>query len=159
MFNQISWATYAQTAVLSLVIYYFFVLYRYYRQDLLVKIKGKQRYASNSVAFNSPSQQPAFQQEINFNETVFIPKENKNGGYSPLGQSLTDELQAFISEAGSNSFERQQIIPSLQLLIGKYPSVKSSPFKESIKQQIAQQCASTCSVHLSEEELDGLWVQ
>jgi hypothetical protein len=159
MFNEISWATYAQTVTFSLFIYYFFVLYRYYRQDLLVKITGKQRYTSNSMAFNSTRQQPPFQQEFNFNETVFFPKENKNGGYSPLAQALTDELQAFISEAGSNSFERQQILPSLQLLIGKYPSVKSSPFKESIKKQIAQQCASTCSVHLSEEELDGLWVQ
>lgn len=158
MFNQISWATYAQTVVFSLFIYYFFVLYRYYRHDLLVKIKGKQRYASNNVAFDSTSQQLAFQRENKFNEIAFIPKENKNGGYSPLVQALNDELQAFITEAGNNSFQRQQILPSLQLLIGKYPSIKSSPFKESIKQQIAQQCASTCSVHLSEEELDGLWV-
>ena len=159
MFNHISWASYAQSVVFSLFIYYFFVLYRYYRQDFLVRITGKQRHISNSMNFNSTRQQPPFQKEFNFNETVFIPRENKNGGYSPLVQALTDELQAFISEAGSNSFERQQIIHSLQLLISKYPSVKSSPFKEYIKQQIAQQCASTCSVHLSEEELDRLWVQ
>ena len=159
MFNQISWATYAQTVVFSLLIYYFFVLYTYYRHDLLAKIKGKKGYASNNGAFNPSSQQSPFQQEFNFNETVFIRKENKNVNYSPLVQALTDELQAFISEAGNNSFQRQQILPSLQLLIGKYPSIKSSPFKESIKQQIAQQCASTCSVHLSEEELEGLWVQ
>jgi hypothetical protein len=124
-----------------------------------MKIKVKQGYATNNVAFTAASKQQTFKRENKFNETAFIPKESKSDSYSPLVQALTDELQAFISEAGSNSFERQQIISSLQLLIGKYPSVKSSPFKESIKQQIAQQCASTCSVHLSEEELDGLWVK
>lgn len=159
MFNQISWATYAQTVVFSLFIYYCLVLYRYYRHELLMKIKVKQGYATNNVAFTAASQQQTFKRENKFNETAFIPKESKSDSYSPLVQALTDELQAFISEAGNNSFHRQQILPSLQLLIGKYPSIKSSPFKESIKQQIAQQCASTCSVHLSEEELDGLWVK
>ena len=158
MFSQISWATYIEAVVYSIVFYYVFILYKYYRHDLSNILKGKQKPTLTEVAFTSTSLQPTNANGNVTNLVDFMPKEDHDDECSPLVQSLTDEIQAFITEAGNNEFEREPILLSLQLLISKYPSVKSSPYKESIQKLIVQQCATNCSVHLSEEELDGLWV-
>lgn len=158
MFSQISWATYFETVVYSIAIYYVFILYKYYRYDLASILKGKQRPSLAEGAFTPSPQQSTFSSVNTTNQADLMPKEDQGNRHSLLAQALTDEIQAFIAGAGNNKFEREPILLSLQLLVGKYPSVKVSPYKESIQELIAQQCATNCSVHLSEEELDGLWV-
>ena len=95
--------------------------------------------------------------------TVVHPKnmqtEESNEDYYPFVQTLSDEVQAFIIEAGNNSFDKEQLVPSIQLLLSKYPSVKSSPYSKDIRNLIKKECESNCSVYLSESELDGLWIQ
>ncbi len=158
MFSQISWAAYIETVVYTIAIYYVFILYKYYRHDLLNILKGRHTTSLTEVAFTSAGKPSAIPQGNITNHVDFMPKEDQDNGYSLLVQALTDEIQAFTAEAENNEFERESILLSFQLLVGKYPSIKSSPYKESIQELIAQQCATNCSVHLSDEELDGLWV-
>ena len=158
MFTQISWATYIETVVYSIIVYYVFILYKYYRHDLSGMLKGRQRPPLAKAAFTQANQQSTFPRGNTGSNIDFMPKEGQNDGRSPAVQALIDEIQAFTIEAGNNDFEREPILLSLQHLVSKYPLIKSSPHKKSIQELIAQQCAANCSVHLSEEELDGLWV-
>ena len=88
-----------------------------------------------------------------------VHTEESNEDCFPFVQTLTDEVQAFIIEAGNNSFDKEQLVSSIQLLLSKYPSVKPSPHSKNIRNLIKKECESNCSVYLSESELDGLWIQ
>ncbi len=158
MFNQISWASYFETVVYSLAIYYIFFLFKYYRDDLLNMLNTKRKYLATQAAYTSDATNPTDSSDKIINPVDQTSNEDRNNGLSSEAQTLTDEIHAFTTEARVNEFEREPILLSLQLIVNRFPSVKSSPYRKTIQQVIAQLCASNCSVHLSEEELEGLWL-
>jgi len=111
--------------------YYLFIGYRYYRNDLLELISGKR----NTTKDNDVSTQR----------------------HQPLIQSFSDEVHAFMEQAGKNELDKKDIMQSLQLLLKKYPALKDSGLQKSVQNLIINECASYCSIHLSDEELGGLW--
>jgi hypothetical protein len=131
MFTEISWSSYIVTVLLLSTGYYLFIGYRYYRHDILQLISGKKVTTNDVVAAN---QNP-----------------------EPLIQSFSDEIRAFMEQAGKNELDKKDIIQSLHLLLKKYPTLKDSAFQESIQNLIINECTSYCSIHLSEEELSVLW--
>ena len=159
MFSQISWASYVQIVALILVAYYAFTLYKYYRHDFLHLFKGKQNLQTDNLALTGTNQHRDVYNNCIQDHSDYMPKEELDNEYSLLINTLSDEVKAFILEAGNNSFDKDQILASLQLLLGKYPFINSSPYKESIQNIIKQECEYKCSVHLSEDDLDGLWLQ
>lgn len=74
-----------------------------------------------------------------------------------LLQSLSDEIQALLGEAGNNRLNKDEIITALKLLIAKYSVLRNSSLRESIQNLIQTECEMNCSIHLSEEELSVLW--
>ena len=132
MFTQISWSTYIVTVLLLSAIYYLFIGYWYYRDDLLQLVQGK-RVTTPDLASTG------FRQE-------------------PLEQLFSDEVRAFLNEAGKNKMSKKDILKSLQLLFKKYPTLKDSASQESIQNLIVNECTSYCSIHLSDEELSVLWI-
>jgi len=131
MLTQISWSSYIVTVLLLSAVYYLFIGYLYYRDDLLKLVSGKRVTTHDFVS-------TAFSQE-------------------PLEQSFSDEVRAFMNEAGKNKMSKKDIMKSLQLLFKKYPTLKDSASQESIKNLIVNECASYCSIHLSDEEFSELW--
>jgi len=131
MFTQISWSSYIVTVLLLSAIYYLFIGYWYYRDDLLQLVSGKR---------------------ITTNDNVVSMQRHQ-----PLEQSFSDEVRAFMNEAGENKMSKKDIIQSLQLLLQKYPTLKNSASQESIQNLIVNECTTYCSIHLSDEELSVLW--
>ena len=158
MFSDISWASYIQIVAFVLTFYYAYTLYTYYRYDLQRFLKGRQNLRTNGSAVNSTNQGMDVYKNSPTDHSNFMPKENSDGGYPLLVNALADEIKAFLLEAGNNNVRRDQLLSSLQLLLSKYPSVKSSPYKDSIQKLIEQESEINCTVHLGERELEGLWV-
>lgn len=158
MLSNISWASYFQIVIFVLFAYYVFVLYKYYRYDLLQFLKRKKNHPTNELAFTFNNQQPEGYKSIS-DHSEYMPKDDPDSACFLHVQALKDEVQSFIVEAGNNSFDKDQILPSLQLMLSKYPTIELTSYKESIQSLIAQECETNCSVHLSDTELDGLWVQ
>jgi len=131
MFTQISWSSYIVTVLLLSAVYYLFIGYGYYRDDLLKLVSGKRVTTHDFVS-------TAFRQQ-------------------PLKESFSDEVKAFMNEAAKNKMSKKDILESLQLLFKKYPTLKDSASQESIKNLIVNECASYCSIHLSDEEFSELW--
>lgn len=131
MFTQISWSSYIVTVLLLSAIYYLFIGYWYYRDDLLQLVSGKKITTDDFVS-------TAFRQE-------------------PLEQLFSDEVRAFMNEAGKNKMSKKDILKSLQLVFKRYPTLKDSVSQESIQNLIVNECATYCSIHLSDEELSVLW--
>ena len=132
MFTQISWSSYIVTVLLLSAVYYLFIGYLYYRNDLLQLVSGKR---------------------ITTNDNV-VSKQR----HQPLIQSFSGEVKAFMKQAGKDKLDKNDIIQSLQLLLKKYPTLKDSASQESIQNLIVNECTSYCSIHLSDEELSVLWI-
>jgi len=131
MFTQISWSSYIVTVLLLSAVYYLFIGYLYYRDDLLQLVSGKRITTNGNV----------------------VSKQR----HQSLIQSFSDEVKAFMEQAGKDKLDKKDIIQSLQLLLQKYPALKDSSSQESIQNLIVNECTSYCSIHLSDEELSVLW--
>jgi hypothetical protein len=130
MFTEITWSSYFVTVLLLFVGYYFIVGYVYYRNDLLQLISTKKSRSDIVEAAQS---------------------------LAPSVQPLSDEVQAFLNEAGKNKIDKEAIIVSLQMLLKKYHYLIDSDNREPIQDLIIDECKSYCSIHLSEEELNAIW--
>ncbi len=148
MFSQVSFTDYVQTILYILPLYYGYVLYVYYRKDIKAILSGSRGNYSSAIAKKV---------RVNDDNSVDFQRTGATGHYTSVVKSLKNELTAFISAAGLNSFDKQDIHASLQLLIEKYSSVAASPYRSDIQQLIIDECKSHCSVSFSEAELEALW--
>ncbi|MDB5222369.1 MAG: hypothetical protein JWN83_1036 [Chitinophagaceae bacterium] len=154
MFTEISWGTYITIVIVLLAVYYLFIGFRYYRRDLSQLISGgktgfpdKAKFtASKSDVIIKPRPHEAFMQ---------LSVEDQN--LYQLLQSLSDEIQALLGEAGNKRLNKDEIITALKILIAKYSVLKNSSFRESIQNLIQTESETNCSIHLSEKELSELW--
>lgn len=130
MFSQISWSNYILIVMLLLAGYYLVIGYLYYRNDFLRLIVNKKNINH-------------FAEDIQY--------------YSPLIQSFSDELQAFLSESGKNKTDKEDMLVSLQMLLKKYPNFSESDSWESVQNLIINQSKYYCSIDLNNDDLSILW--
>lgn len=72
--------------------------------------------------------------------------------------SCLDELNACLEEMKRMKCNRLDLIRSLKTIIAKYPSLKSSDYKESLNNMLVVQCENMCSVHLSADDMVLVWL-
>ena len=150
MFRSISWSAYLTFIAVSALFYYAFVLYTYYRHDLLMKLKGKQALTHSVQFTDDVSMQSTAPATINHED--YQPKSEK-----VIAQSFSDEAQAYLEEAGQNEIAKDIMLQCLSVIASKYPSIIQSEYKESIEEFVIKQAAMTCAVFLSENEVRGIW--
>lgn len=126
MFTHISWSSYFITIAILSAGYYLVIGYLYYRNDVLQLISPK---------------------KVEINNDVTIQR------HQSLAHLFSDEVQAFMQQAGKDQLGKEDILQSLQSLLNKYPALKDPAFRESIQNLIK----FYCSIHLSDEELRLLW--
>lgn len=136
MFSSISWQSYISLLAVVLVVYYAFVLYVYYRKDIVQVLtqggyKGEKRIIENS-------------------ETAV----------SDAADHCEDEVKALIHQAGYSRLSKDEILFSLQQLLhsGRFETMQDPSFKKRLGKVITYECQSNCSMHLSEEDLEQVWV-
>ena len=128
MFTQISWGNYITTILIITTAYYLFLAFRYYRKDIVKIVTGN---------------------KVSIGENLSIDFQK------PLLQSFSVEVRAFLFEAIKNNLNKEDIMRSIQMLIGKYQGVKDMTFRSSIEHLIIEESAA--SIHLSEQDLSELW--
>lgn len=153
MFTEISWNSYITIVIVLLAGYYLFIGFRYYRTDILHLLSGRKFTQTDSVSFTSTQQIKPDQSSHPANMQEGFEKQN----LFQLAQSFSDEIQAYLNEAGRNTLNKKEVMQSLKSLLAKYPSIKNSSFQEFIQNLIKTECETSCSIHLSEEELSALW--
>jgi hypothetical protein len=149
MFNNISWQGYGTFLAITIFLYYSFIVFRYYRAEVL-HLLGKSKEATDSTerkVWTSLS-----------SKEEFMPSTNMDAPESdPAATSLIDELQAFF-EAGTNQVHtKESLLKSLELICKKYPAVGGTPFQYSVNGLILFLAEHSCSIHLSAEEVSGIW--
>jgi hypothetical protein len=144
MITTISWHQYFIFLAVSTILYYLVVYLLYFRTASGVRIQKWGSFNNDLIKkeelpslFDHPSNV-----EDNLEDTVY---------------ACMDELNAFFENSKKSKAERSEVIVALHSLLQKYPSLKNSEFRQSITNVIATQCENICSIHLSAEELKGVW--
>lgn len=73
-------------------------------------------------------------------------------------KSLSDELNAFFSEASQDEWEKEELLGWLSRIVSKYPSIGGDNEKL-IVQQIAALAEQKCSIQFSDGDLKVLWAK
>ena len=150
MFSNISWSAYLAFIAVSALIYYAFIFYTYYRHDLLKTLKGKQAFANSAHFTGEVSTKSTLPPAINHED--YKPKLEDS-----ITQSFSDEVQAYLQEAGQSDITKDILLQCLSVIAGKYPTLAGSAYKESIEGFVISQTEINCAVALSEDEVRGIW--
>ena len=145
MFNNISWTSYWSVLSVLTIIYYAYVLLVYYRSDLRNRLAGK---ISHSSVGHFPPSQPLTQHQshrVSGEDELF-----------PAVQSLTDEMKAYLEQAGHAL--KEEIIFGLQKIFKKYRVLLNSSYQEAIENLLLLECETKSAVHLSDEEIKQVWM-
>ena len=159
MISNISWASYWTALIVLLIIYYGFVLVRFYGADIsrwlssspknvygsLSTVPKEAKTTHDKLSTTSPAEEPPAP-TINANNGVLIVK------------ALLDEFLAFIEQAGEAQMQKPEILYGLTQLVKKHPFHPDSEEILTINKIIINEAKEKCSIHVSEEEMAGVWL-
>lgn len=146
MLKNISWTNYLIFMLIVLIGYYITICLKYYKAEIRNIISGRYNIFSKIKSRN---------------KKVFgVRTQNKLDEHDlfPLINQFADEIKNLLEQAAKNNFIKQEVIYSLQQLAKKYFQVKASPFQPFITNYILVESSNYSSIHLSEEDLNTLWV-
>jgi hypothetical protein len=144
MLNTISWQEYFTFLVTIIAVYYLVAYWLCFR--------GK-----NSRLQTTPG---SFGNENLLKEqplTLFDEQSNTQENLQPIAHACMDELNAFFENQKKSKAIKSELMIGLYTILQKYPSLRHSDYRESLTNVMATQCEAICSIHLSAEELKGVW--
>jgi hypothetical protein len=153
MFNSISWSQYITAIITLLILYYCFVGFKYFRWEILSLI-GVKKVEDKAIAI--PAFSKANQPHKTENPEDYLPKSNLEIDISPLVQSFTDEVLAFINGANSN-MPKPELLYSLQLIASKYPALKDVDCRDELMQLMFEEVNTKYPELLVSSDLISLW--
>ena len=132
MFDTITWAQYFTTVISLLICYYAFIGFRYYRWEIL-GIIGIKKVEDNTTGISTVAD---FKKSLETkSHEDYLPKPTLEIDISPLVQSFTDEVKAYLQES-SREILKDELMHSIELIILKYPVLKDSDYKQELVQFI-----------------------
>lgn len=154
MLNSISWGQYFSTLALLLVCYYIVIGYRYYRWKILAVI-GIRKVENSAVGSTALSN---FKNSIVAeNHGDYLPKPALEIDISPLVQSFTDEVQAYLKEAVKNKTQKEELLNSLQIIGSKYPALKDADCKNELIRFVSTEVNRQYPDLLQSNDVNLLW--
>jgi hypothetical protein len=152
MFSSISWSQYVTTIVVVLAGYYLYVGYKYFRWELLAFI-GISKVEDNSFFISAIEPTKTFKTE---KHEDYFPQSNSEVDISPLVQAFTDEVQAYINEASTNS-PKPEVMYSLQQIAAKYMALKEADCKTELQEFVYKVVNNKFPELMEKEDTELLW--
>jgi hypothetical protein len=159
MFNQISWGDYFLLLILALVLYYSFVLYKYYRQDILRFISNKRAVSVSPINSQTKyfiSEVDRTSNKVEKNDEAANQRENT--AIMPHIHDLVQQIKNFVRDVSERSFIKEEVIMGLQIILRDHKNLVDTHFQESINDLIDSECREYCSFQLSKEEINTVWL-
>lgn len=130
MFNSITWGQYFTTVTLLLVCYYAYIGFRYYRWEILSVI-GIKKVEENTIAISTVADfKKSFETE---KHEDYLPKPLLEVDISPVVQSFTDEIKAYLQESDDDIL-KDELLHSIHAIVTKYPVLKNVDYKHELIQ-------------------------
>lgn len=150
MFSSISWQEYWTSLTLITLAYYLAIYLLYFK-------KGEQLSSQKQVFIPGSSPKEENQPTLFEVENPYSKQRVKEGEEYMI-QAYMDELNAFFENQKRKKAIKGELMFGLNTILQKYPSLRNSDYRESLTNVIATQCEAICSIHLSAEELKGVWL-
>lgn len=141
MFSSISWSTYWSVLAGVSILYYAFLLIGYYRNEF-ASLAGGAIKTKNKLSSVTPEPAVAISDSTDVSAI----------------QAMADEVGHFLSQSAENGHLKNEIMFGLNQIVKKYPSLQLSPYRPELEQMISFECQTKCSIHLSEEEIQQVWL-
>jgi hypothetical protein len=138
------------TLAIVLVIYYAYVILRYYREELQDFLSGKIKQTPDEqqeVEVIDPFeryQRPVDQQPIQ--EDTY-----------QLAEELIIRVKEAISEASDQQLEAPEVLSALKNILIDYPTIKDEIIRAGVAELIISECKLHGLVSPGRSEVDGLW--
>lgn len=142
MLRTISWEAYWITVMVLVVLWYGFVILRYYPEKLKDIFKGAGRPDSDQVKKNNAG-----------------PFAQYNESFSTLedAEELYHKIVEVFIESNDRGISKTEFCYYLQFILAAYPFVKQSALREKINSLIVLESQKYPDFVLTEAEVDGLW--
>lgn len=154
MFNSISWQGYWTILALITTGYYLAVYLLYFRKAFTFSFPGRRGGKNPEQLSTRDSPRP----------TSLFDNEKAEFALPPTGSeehqvyALMDELSAYFAEAKKSKVIKEEALFALQRMVSKYPSLRTSTYKESLTNVMVSEAALHCSLHLSADDISKVWL-
>ena len=152
MLHSISWQEY-WVALAIISSFYYLVVYLTCFTEVLKLNSAVQKEKKFAFA-NSEEKREQSVSDMPNKETGKTSKINTE---ELAAEACFDEINAFFENQKGAKPVKKEMIFSLYTLLQKYPSLRHSDYTETLNRVITAQSEAICSIHLSAEELKGVW--
>lgn len=151
MLKNISWSSYLIFMLIVLIIYYIIICLKYYKSEIKDILSGRSNMFSKLKSGNAKIFAARNQNRLHHDQS------HERDLFSVVNQ-LTEEINDSLKQAAANNLIKEELIYSLQQLAKKYFQIKGTPFQSFISNYVLVESANYSSIHLSEEDLNTMWV-
>lgn len=151
MFNTISWQAYWMAIAFITAGYYGVVFLLYFRKNISFSTGA----GTAGTLRDSSTQSDHTSMNGTLANEFSSPAE---GSSEHLVYACMDEINAYIQEAKRTKADKENFLLSLRRILSKYPAIKATEYKEAITSVLISEAAHHCSIHLSEAEVDSVWL-
>lgn len=131
MLQSISWSQYFSTLLLSIIVYYGYVAYKYFRWEIL-SLMGIKKIDERGTPIPVAEIKKQFTAS---NHTDFLPKEPLSE-VNNLLQQFWDEVNAYLAEIKPQA-PKEEICFAVKMILEKYPALNSDENKMVVETTIS----------------------
>ncbi len=150
MFSTISWTDYIIVVTILLIVYYLFVVVRYYPFELKELFSGKRKLNFR----RAPMKELSTEERVHTEQEATDQPENDD---ELNAERLAVHLNQVISYASKRNLAPGELKQHLQLILREFPEFKDTALQSSINNLIISECEKHGAATLREEEVEMLW--
>ena len=155
MFNSITWEQYFSAIILLLVVYYIAVGFRFYKWEILSVIGIRK---ADDVSLNTTAALSNLKEfTASENHENYLPKPSLEIDISPLVQSFTDEVTAFLQGSDEGDITKEEIINSLQAICSRYPAIKNADCRKDLEVDVLKEINLKYPTLFHKNDIENLW--
>lgn len=159
------WKTYTIVSLLTALLYYSFLGWRFFLPDIKVWIEKRKQPAqweSTSIATSVPMQAGNPEEEIIQFTTSSDLEDNEPASWQneemfEKAHRLMAHLVSEIKEAHQKNYSKEDLLLMLEMILKDYKVLKGTAFQRAVNNCIETECARYGSIHLSEGETIEVW--
>lgn len=152
MLSSISWGQYLSAILISLICYYAYVGYKYFRWELLALI-GIKKVEPGATLIEVADLKKQFVSE---SHSDYLPKEVTDTDFTSVINAFEDEVKAFLQEAGSG-INKASLLTALQQICQKYAVLKNTDNSDELSLFILKEVERCNFGIINAQDIQQLW--
>lgn len=156
MFQSISWQAYFTAVLISLVIYYLFIWFLFFKNKVPVHANRPATFENAAInhLFKESDHRDYQPKSNNLSYVGALSEENEIR--SPSAAAFLDETSALANATGKDC-DKANLLLSLKQIARKYPLLGNSSDKQNVIAVLKNIFQRACEVTFDEQELTELW--